>query len=82
MYQTATVVAYQVASGRIALRAEDGSFVLAEQTDASPVRTGLRLQGNMREFGEELWSEDGGSAQYAVFVLAWDLSEEGVNMEM
>ena len=36
MTDQAVVTAFKPASGRVALRVEDGSFVLAEQTDAVP----------------------------------------------
>ncbi|MBV8248487.1 MAG: hypothetical protein JO200_08540 [Comamonas sp.] len=82
MSDQATVVAFKPSSGRVALRSSDGGFVLAEQTDASPLREGLSLLGNMREFGPETWIDAGGQTQYQVFVLGWDLSQEAVEMEM
>ena len=82
MSDQATVVAIQKSSGRIALRAADGQFVLAEQTDASPMAEGLSLQGNMHEFGPEVWSDAQGQGQYEVFVLGWDLSQEAIDQAM
>lgn len=82
MPEQATVVAFKVSSGRVAVQTGDGSFVLAEQTDASALREGLRVQGNMREFGAEVWSDESGLTQYEVFVLGWDLSQEAIDLEM
>ncbi len=78
----ATVVAFKQSSGRVALRAGDGSFVLAEQTDSTPLREGQNLQGNMNEFGPEVWSDESGQNHYEVFVLGWDLSAEAIEQEM
>ena len=82
MTDQAVVTAFKPASGRVALRVEDGSFVLAEQTDASALREGLSLNGNMSEFGPEVWSDAQGQTQYEVFVLGWDLSQEAIDLEM
>lgn len=82
MSQQATVVAFKKSSGRIALRSADGSFVLAEQTDAKPMAEGLSLEGNMSEFGPEVWSDARGQTQYEVFVLGWDLSAEAIEQAM
>ena len=82
MSEQATVVAFKQSSGRVALRTGNGRFVLAEQTDSSVLRDGLSLNGNMSEFGPEVWSDDSGQNQYQVFVLGWDLSQEAVELEM
>lgn len=82
MTDQAVVTAFKPASGRVALRVEDGSFVLAEQTDASPIREGLILTGPMREFGPEVWVEPQSQTSYEVFVLGWDLSQEAIDLEM
>jgi len=82
MPEQATVVAFKQSSGRVALRTGNGRFVLAEQTDSSVLREGLSLNGNMSEFGPEVWSDDSGQNQYEVFVLGWDLSQEAVELEM
>lgn len=82
MSEQATVVAFKQSSGRVALRTGNGRFVLAEQTDSSVLREGLSLNGNMSEFGPEVWSDDSGQNQYEVFVLGWDLSQEAVELEM
>ena len=82
MSDFATVVAFKQSSGRVALRTGNGRFVLAEQTDASPLREGLSLQGNMSEFGPEVWSDESGQNQFEVFVLGWDLSQEAIDREM
>lgn len=82
MSDQGVVIAFKPSSGRMALRTDDGSFVLAEQTDANPLREGLSLHGNMHAFGPETWSDEGEQARYEVFVLAWDLSQEAVDTEM
>ena len=82
MSEQATVVAFKQSSGRVALRTGNGRFVLAEQTDSSALREGLSLNGNMSEFGPEVWSDDSGQNQHEVFVLGWDLSQEAVELEM
>ena len=82
MSEQATVVAFKQSSGRVALRTGNGRFVLAEQTDSSALREGLSLNGNMSEFGPEVWSDDSGQNHYEVFVLGWDLSQEAVELEM
>lgn len=82
MSEQATVVAFKQSSGRVALRTGNGRFVLAEQTDSSVLREGLSLNGNMSEFGPEVWSDDSGQNQHEVFVLGWDLSQEAVELEM
>lgn len=82
MTEVATVIAFQPASGRIALKVGDGSFVLAEQTDATPVKEGAQLIGNMREFGPETWVDEANHSTYEVFVLGWDLSQEAIDIEM
>lgn len=82
MSEQATVVAFKQSSGRVALRTVNGRFVLAEQTDSSALREGLSLNGNMSEFGPEVWSDDSGQNQYEVFVLGWDLSQEAIELEM
>lgn len=82
MSEQATVVAFKQSSGRVALRTDNGRFVLAEQTDSSAPREGQSLNGNMSEFGPEVWSDDSGQNHYEVFVLGWDLSQEAVELEM
>ena len=82
MPEQATVVAFKQSSGRVALRTGNGRFVLAEQTDASPIREGLILTGPMREFGPEVWVEPQSQTAYEVFVLGWDLSQEAIDLEM
>ena len=82
MSEQATVVAFKQSSGRVALRTGNGRFVLAEQTDSSVLREGQSLNGNMSEFGPEVWSDDSGQNHYEVFVLGWDLSQEAVELEM
>lgn len=82
MTNQAVVTAFKPSSGRVALRVEDGSFVLAEQTDANPMREGLVFTGPMREFGPEIWLEAQSQTAYEVFVLGWDLSQEAIDLEM
>ncbi|MPS94140.1 hypothetical protein [Comamonas sp.] len=82
MSEQATVIAFKQSSGRVALRTVNGRYVLAEQTDSSVLRKGLSLNGNMSEFGPEVWRDDSGQKQYEVFVLGWDLSREAVELEM
>ncbi|MCO8249972.1 hypothetical protein [Comamonas thiooxydans] len=82
MSEQATVVAFKQSSGRVALRTDNGRFVLAEQTDSSALLEGQSLNGNMSEFGPEVWSDDSGQNHYEVFVLGWDLSQEAVELEM
>lgn len=64
------------------MRTGNGRFVLAEQTDSSALREGQSLNGNMSEFGPEVWSDDSGQNHCEVFVLGWDLSQEAVELEM
>lgn len=81
MQQNGTVVLIDTHTGRFGLRVQDGTYLLAEQLDARPLRLGVSLSGQMDAMGVETLSDDYAADKYQVFILAYDLSLEAVEQE-
>jgi hypothetical protein len=81
MQQNGTVVLIDTHTGRFGLRVQDGTYLLAEQLDARPLRLGVSLSGQMDAMGVETLSDGYAADKYQVFILAYDLSLEAVEQE-
>jgi hypothetical protein len=68
--------------GRLAQRVMDGSYLLAEQLDAQPLRAGQELFGEMEAIGTEILTDRQSSIKYTVFIVAYGLSLEAVVQEL
>lgn len=82
MEEQGTVALTQPFTGKVAIRASDGSYVLAEQLDAKPLEVGRRLSGRMNSVGIEDWVEVQSGDSYAVFIQAFGCSYEAVRYEL
>lgn len=82
MQQQGMVTLIDARTARFALRAEDGSYVLAEQLDLQPLKLGESLSGEMDSIGTETLIDVATAAQYGVNILAYDLSREAVEQEL
>ncbi|HEX2012570.1 MAG TPA: hypothetical protein VJN44_16705 [Roseateles sp.] len=81
--QQGTVALTRPSNGGVALRVDDGSFVLAEQLDLQALAPGRRLSGRMDAIGIEDWVDAAGSGErFAVFIQAYGLSWEAVRDEL
>ena len=78
MQQEGDVVNVDAATGRFALRADDGSYVLAEQLGTRPMQAGDRLSGRMDVTGTETLAGIAAGQQYDVFIVAYGLSLDAV----
>ncbi|NVD97673.1 hypothetical protein [Massilia sp. BJB1822] len=82
MQEHGIVAQVNASIGRLALRVADGSYVLAEQLDTQPLRTGQELSGEMAVVGMETFTDRQSAARYGVFVVAYGLSREAVEQEL
>ena len=64
------------ALGDVILLAEDGSYVLAQQIDAKPLKTGQVLEGTLNTIGIESASDPQSGITYEFFIAAYALSRE------
>lgn len=76
MKTQATVEVVNPRSGGLVLRAEDGSYVLAQQIDAKPLRVAQILTGAVDAFGVEPLTDPDTGITYEFFVEAYGLSRE------
>lgn len=82
MQQQGTVTLINTQTGRFALRAQDGSYVLVEQLDLQPLQLGESLSGEMDLIGTETLSDVTTAAKYGVNILAYNLSREALEQEL
>lgn len=75
---TVNTVEFVSPKGGVALRAADGSYLLAQQIDAQPLRLAQLLDGELAAFGIGQASDPATGARYEFFVEAWGLSREAV----
>ena len=62
--------------GDVILFAEDGSYVLAQQIDAKPLKTAQVLEGALNTIGIEAASDPQTGLSYDFFIAAYGLSRE------
>ena len=82
MNDVATVALTRPSTGGIALKHEDGSYVLAEQLGAKPLQVGQRLVGCIASIGIERLTDQQSGEDYAIFVQAYGLALEAVQAEL
>lgn len=82
MEQKGTVALTKPATGGLAIRIADGSYVLAEQLDAAPLEVGRQVSGRMDSIGVEDWVDVQSGSSIAVFVKAYGCSYEAVQYEL
>lgn len=63
-------------SGGLVLRAADGSYVLAQQVDAKPLRVAQVLTGGMDAMGVEIFTDPDTGTTYDFFIEAYGLSRD------
>ena len=76
------VVAYAAKSGLLAVELNPESYVLAEHIHGDGVETGQSLNGEMDVFGEAEWTRTDTGAPITVFVQAYDISKEAVELAL
>ena len=64
------------ALGDVILRSADGSYVLAQQIDAKPLKTEQVLEGALATIGVELATDPQTGTTYEFFIVAYALSRE------
>lgn len=74
--QTQNVVEVIGPRGGLVLRAADGSYVLAQQIDAKPLRVKQVLHGALDAFGMDSATDPDTGATYDFFIEAYGLSRE------
>jgi hypothetical protein len=62
--------------GDVILRADDGSYVLAQQIDAKPLRVMQALEGALDTIGIEVATDPATGVAYEFFIAAYGLSRE------
>jgi hypothetical protein len=62
--------------GDVILRAADGSYVLAQQIDAKPLRAAQVLEGDLSTIGIEAAIDPDTGASYEFFIAAYGLSRD------
>ena len=62
--------------GDVVLRVDDGSYVLAQQMEAQPLRKEQVLEGSLNAFGIEIARDVDTGATYEFFIAAYDLSHD------
>jgi len=68
--------------GGVVLRAADGSYVLAQQIDAKPLRAAQVLVGTLDDVGIDGATDLDTGASYQFFVEAYGLSREAALMAL
>jgi hypothetical protein len=82
MNDVATVALTKPSTGGVALKYEDGSYILAEQLGAKPLQVGQRLVGRIASIGIERLTDEQSGEDYAIFVQAYGLALEAVEAEL
>lgn len=82
MSERGTVEFSNSSTGGVGLRAQDGSYVLAEQLDAKPLQVGQVLVGRMDSVGAESLNDSLSNEIYEVFIQAYGLSLDAVRNEL
>ena len=63
--------------GNVVFRAPDGSYVVAQQIDAKPLRQAQVLEGALDNIGVENARDPATGTTYEFFIAAYGLSREG-----
>ena len=63
--------------GDVVLRVPDGSYVVAQQIDAKPLKREQILEGALNNIGIESARDPATGATYEFFIAAYGLSREG-----
>lgn len=83
MQRQATVIAINPQTGLVGLQlAGEDSYVLAQQIDARPLNAGQMLAGEMDCVGMETFLDTRTQDPFEVFVEAYGLSAEAVELAM
>ena len=82
MQEQGTVELTDPQTGRLALRLADGSFVLAEQLGAEPLRPGQQLRGVFQSLGTEMLVDPRSDASHGVLIVAYGLSRAAIEEEL
>jgi hypothetical protein len=83
MQRQAIVIAFNPQTGLLGLQlASEDSFVLAQQMDARPLNAGQMLAGEMDSVGMETFVDARTQEHFEVFVEAYGLSAEAVELAM
>lgn len=83
MQRQATVIAINPQTGLLGLQLDgQDSFVLAQQIDARPLNTGQTLAGEMDCVGMETFVDARTRDPFEVFVEAYGLSAEAIELAM
>lgn len=71
------VIEAVTSKGDVVFRAPDGSYVVAQQIDAKPLKPAQVLEGALDNIGiESAWDPSTGTT-YEFFIAAYGLSREG-----
>lgn len=71
------VIEAVTSKGDVVFRAPDGSYVVAQQIDAKPLKPAQVLEGALDNIGiESAWDPSTGTT-YEFFITAYGLSHEG-----
>lgn len=74
--QTQNTVEVVSPHGGVVLRAANGSYVLAQQIDAKPLRVAQVLKGALDTFGIDRATDPDTGATYELFIDAYGLSRD------
>ncbi len=76
------VIAFNRQSGLLGVELNAHSYVLAEHLQGDSLAPGQSLSGEMDSFGEEEWMNADTQQKITVFVQAYDISQEAVELAM
>lgn len=69
-------IEYVNSLGDVILRTADGSYVLAQQIDAKPLRAAQVLEGVLNTVGIEVATDTENGTAYEFFIAAYGLSRD------
>lgn len=82
MATQATVIAFHRTTGLLGMELGNGSCVLAEHLHGAVPQLGQTLSGEMATFGEATWVDTRSGEEIAVFVQAYDIARDAVELAM